>query len=41
LKGSKTPKRDQKKTAQKSLKERRAEKKAASAEQVRLDRSRG
>ena len=41
MKGSKKPKRDQKKTAQKTLKERRAEKKAASAEQIQLDRSRG
>jgi hypothetical protein len=41
LKGSKKPKRAQKKAAQKTLKERRAEKKAASAEQIQLDRSRG
>jgi hypothetical protein len=41
MKGSKKPKRDQKKAAQKTLKERRAEKKSAAAEQIQLDRSRG
>jgi hypothetical protein len=41
MKGSKKPRKDQKKVAQKTLKERRADKKAASAEQVQLDRSKG
>ena len=39
MKGSKKPRRDEKKVAQKTLKERRADKKAASADRVERDRS--
>jgi hypothetical protein len=40
MKGSQKPKKLQKKAAQKTLKERRVEKKAVAAEQDRADRSR-
>jgi hypothetical protein len=40
LKGSQKPKKLQKKVAQKTLKERRVEKRAAADEQVRTDRTR-
>jgi hypothetical protein len=41
MKGSQKPKKLQKKAPQKTLKERRVEKKAVAAEQDRADRSRG
>ena len=40
MKGSQKPKKLQKKVAQKTLKERRVEKKAAAADQLRIDRTR-
>jgi hypothetical protein len=40
LKGSQKPKKLQKKVAQKTLKERRVDKRAAAADQVRVDRTR-
>ena len=40
MKGSQKPKKLQKKAAQKTLKERRVEKRAGAAEQERADRSR-
>jgi hypothetical protein len=41
MKGAKKPRRSEKKVAQKTLKERRVAKRAASAEQVRDERSKG
>jgi len=40
VKGSQKPKKLQKKAAQKTLKERRVDKRAAAAEQVRVERTR-
>ena len=41
MKGSQKPKKLGKKVALKTLKERRADKKAAAADQIRVDRSKG